>query len=134
MIIEEIKDAMIIEEIKGASEQPIQAQELQAKLEGVQTRLPTMPAKHRQLLKDMGYTTGVCEVTADQMNQAWTNAVDVDYLAALDLQHCAHNIHKLQSVRKKGMELLHLCNLGLGKRRKKYNGKLLSAYAFVLLE
>ena len=82
----------------------------------------------------LGFVDGVCEVTANQMNQAWQNAVDVDYLEVLDLQHCAHDTHKLQSVRKKGMELLYMCNLGLSKRRKKYNGKLLSAYACVLLE
>jgi hypothetical protein len=131
---DERKDAMIIEEIEDTSEQETQARELQAKLAVIQTQLATLPATHRQLLKDMGFTTGVYEVTADQMNQAWQNAVDVEYLAGLDLQHCAHNIHKLQSVRKEGVELLHLCSLNLSRKQYKDKGQRFSKYAITVVE
>jgi hypothetical protein len=125
---DERKDAMIIEEIEDESE-TAEEQKLQDILRVVDTQLATLPDTHRQLLKDMGFITGVYEVTADQMKQSWKSALDVDYLVSLELEHCAHNIQKLNTVRKVAVKLLHNSNLDMSMQQKRDKGAKVVRYA-----
>jgi hypothetical protein len=129
---DERKDAMIIEEIEDDS-QTAEEQTLQDTLRMIDTQLATLPDTHRQLLEDMGYITGVYEVTADQMKQSWKSALDVDYLVSLELEHCAHNTQKLTTVRKAALKLLHNSNLDMSMQQRRDKGAKVVTYTVSVL-
>jgi hypothetical protein len=115
---DERKDAMVIEEIND---------EEQERLE-IDNKLAALLPEHRQLLTDLGFVPGVYEVTTSQMEEAWTNVVDVTYLKSLDLSHCANNSKKLKTVRRAATKSLDLYGLSISMQQKRSRGKMMCTY------
>jgi hypothetical protein len=80
------------------------------------------------LITDLGFGPGVYEVTAEQMQKAWLNAVVVGYLESLQLLKCANNSEKLKTVRRVAMDMLHSYDLDLYSKQKWCNGKKINIY------
>jgi hypothetical protein len=117
---DEREDAMSVEEVNDEEEEE--------KYQEVLNNLAKLPTPHQHLLADLGFVSGVYEVTTQQMQKAWESATEVDYLEALQLSECARNSIKLKTVRREALKLLHRCNLVINTKRKWSKGNNVNIY------